>query len=45
MIRVFTVSESWMIANYDKGRQMGAKVTVERSLDDGRSWTAVDLHR
>ncbi len=37
------VSESWMIANYDEGRQLGAKVIMERSLNDGRSWTAVDL--
>ncbi len=37
------VSESWMIANYDKGRQMGAKVILERSSDDGGSWSAVDL--
>ncbi len=36
-------SESWLIANYEKGRQMGARLTVERSLDDGRTWTATDI--
>ena len=36
-------SESWLIANYKKGRQMGARLTVERSLDDGRTWTATDI--
>ena len=35
--------EEWMIVNYKKGREMGAKVTMERSRDDGRSWEQVDL--
>ena len=37
------LSESWMIANYDKGRELGARMIMERSRDDGRSWEKVDL--
>ena len=37
------MSESWMITNYDKGRQMGARLTMDKSVDDGRTWTAVDM--
>ena len=37
------VSESWMIVNYRKGREMGARMIMERSGDDGRSWDKVDL--
>ena len=37
------VSESWLIVNYEKGRELGAKMTMKRSGDDGRSWVTVDL--
>ncbi len=37
------MSESWMIRNYEKGRQMGARLTMDRSSDDGRTWTSVDM--
>ena len=37
------LSESWLIANYEKGRQMGACLTLERSVDDGRTWTSTDI--
>ena len=35
--------EEWMIVNYKKGREMGAKMTMDRSSDEGRSWETVDL--
>ena len=37
------LSESWIIANYEKARQMGARIVMERSVDDGRTWTKVDV--
>ena len=37
------LSEEWMIVNYEKGREMGAKMTMDRSSDDGRSWEKIDL--
>ncbi len=37
------VSESWMIVNYRKGLEMGARMIMERSREDGRSWEQVDL--
>ena len=37
------LSESWIIAKYQLGRQMGARLTMERSSDEGRTWTAVDF--
>lgn len=37
------LSESWMIANYEKGRQMGARMIMERSGDEGRTWEKIDL--
>ena len=37
------VSESWMIANYERGRELGARMIMEKSQDDGRTWEKVDL--
>ena len=37
------MSESWMITNYQKGRQMGTRSTMDKSVDDGRTWTSVDM--
>ena len=37
------VSESWMIANYERGKELGAKMVMEKSSDDGRSWEKVDI--
>ena len=37
------VSESWMIANFEKGRELGAKMIMERSRDGGKSWAKVDI--
>ena len=37
------VSESWMIVNYEKGREMGARMFMEKSADEGRTWERVDL--
>ena len=37
------LSESWIIANYEKARQMGARMVMERSVDDGRTWAKVDV--
>lgn len=37
------VSEMWMIMNHRKGREMGARMIMQRSTDDGRSWDKVDL--
>ena len=35
--------EEWMIVKYEKGRQMGAKATMDRSRNEGRSWETVDI--
>ena len=37
------VSESWMIINHEKGREMGAWMFMEKSADEGRTWERVDL--
>jgi sialidase-1 len=37
------MSESWMVVNHKKARQLGATLTMERSCDDGRTWTSVDM--
>ena len=37
------LSEGWIIANYQKGRQIGARMIMEHSVDEGRTWTATDL--
>ena len=37
------MSESWMITNYRQGRQMGARLTMESSQDDGQTWISTDI--
>ena len=37
------VSERWMIINYEKGREMGAWMFMEKSADEGRTWERGDL--
>ncbi len=37
------MSEGWMIANYHKGPEVGARMIMEKSSDEGRTWDKVDL--
>jgi hypothetical protein len=37
------MSEGWIIANYRLGYQMGARLTMESSRDDGQTWTTTDI--